>query len=288
MKRRGFTQTCLAAAGGMVFMDRIKPLFAESDKRGFKIGACDWSLEKRADPAALEVAKQLGLDGVEISLGTTEDDMHLRRPEVQETYRQRIEETGVAAASLAIGELNQVPYKSEARAEGWVKDSIPTAQAMGCDIVLLAFFSEGDILGDKEGTDVVVERLKKVAPLAEEAGVVLGIESWLNAEQHLDILERVGSKAVQVYYDVGNMNHKGYPIYEEIRLLGNDRICQFHAKDGPNLFGQGEVDFAQVRAAIDDIGYRGWIVIEGSKPEGLMESYRKNEAYLRSVFPREV
>jgi len=70
--------------------------------------------------------------------------------------------------------------------------------------VLLAFFGNGDLHGDKAGTDEVVRRLKEVAPRAEKAGIILGVESWLNAAQHMDILERVGSKAVQVYYDVAN------------------------------------------------------------------------------------
>ncbi|MHC4623413.1 MAG: sugar phosphate isomerase/epimerase family protein, partial [Planctomycetota bacterium] len=93
---------------------------------------------------------------------------------------------------------------------------------------------------------------------------------------------------VKVYYDVGNSHRNGYDIYEEIRMLGSARLCEFHAKDYGNLFGQGKVDFAEVRRAMDDAGYRGWIQIEGSKPLGLQESYRHNAEYLRSIFPRKV
>lgn len=266
-------------------------LFAAPESRGFKIGACDWSIGKMANVDALEVAAQIGLDGVQISLGTEANDMHLRQPEIQKKYHQAVQKSGVKVSSLAIGELNRIPYKSDPRTIEWVSDSIDACRAMGAKVILLAFFSKGDLKGDKKGTDEVVSRLKEVAPKAEKAGIILGIESWLSAEENMEIIERVGSRAVQVYYDVANSNKMGYDIYEEIRWLGKqNQICEFHMKENGALLGQGKVDFKKVRAAIDDIGYRGWMQIEGAIPKGqqMLESYRANEMYLRSVFPERV
>jgi sugar phosphate isomerase/epimerase len=159
---------------------------------------------------------------------------------------------------------------------------------LGVNVVLLAFFGEGDLRNDKKGTDIVVERLKRVAPKAEKAGVFLAIESWLSAEQHIDIIDRVGSPAVKVYYDVGNSHKAGYDIYKEIRQLGK-HICEFHAKDYDDLYGKGSIDFEEVRRAMDDIGYRGWIVMEGVKmPLGVEESCRYDAQYLRGIFPPKV
>lgn len=250
----------------------------------FRIGACDWSLGKQSDVGAFAVAKELGLDGVQVSLGTEANDMHLRRADVQQAFLDESKQSGVAIASLAIGELNSIPYKSDPRAEVWVHDSIDVCTALGVNIVLLAFFSEGDLRDDPKGVDTVVERLKRVAPKAEDAGVFLAIESWLSGPQHLGIIERVGSPSIKVYYDVGNSHLRGYNIYREIRDLGTEHICEFHAKDYDHIFGQGQVDFVEVRKAMDDIGYSGWIQIEGAKPLGLMESYTADCEYLRSVF----
>jgi L-ribulose-5-phosphate 3-epimerase len=122
------------------------------------------------------------------------------------------------------------------------------------------------------------------APKAEKAGVILTIESWLSADQHLEILERVGSKSVQVYYDVCNSTDRGYDIYKEIRQLGK-RICEFHAKENGSLLGKGNVDFHKVRAALDDIDYHGWIQIEGAVPSGkpMLESYQANCKFMREI-----
>ena len=151
---------------------------------------------------------------------------------------------------------------------------------------LNTLIGKGDIKDDAQGTKEVIRRLKAVAPKAEKAGVVLGLETWLDMREHLHIIDAVGSPNVQVYYDLGNSDHRGYNIYKEIRALGNDRICEIHAKDyAGKLFGQGKVDFWEARRALDDIGYRGWIHIEGRTPFGMRDSYRHDAHFLRAVFP---
>lgn len=255
--------------------------------RRFRIGACDWSIGQEAKPEALLVAKEIGLDGVQVSLGTERDGMHLRTVDTQARYKKVSEETGVAIASLAIGEMNKIPFKSDSRTIEWVNDSVDVCSALGCPVVLLAFFANGDLKGDKAGTDEVVRRLKGIAPRAEKAGVTLGIESWLSADEHLDILQRVGSSAVRIYYDVANMEKMGYNIYAEIRRLGREKlICELHAKENGFLLGQGRVDFKRVREALDEVGYSGWVHIEGAVPKGaeILPSYRENLKFLRGIF----
>ena len=99
----------------------------------------------------------------------------------------------------------------------------------------------------------------------------------------------------KVYYDTGNSRYYGNrDICKEIRTLG-DRICEFHAKEIErqgkrvvgHMLGQGKIDFREVRKAIDDIQYSGWIQveIEGVRPQKLIPGCRADYKYLRSVFP---
>jgi len=284
VSRREMLGLTLTATAGFAFS--TSALAASNDGRGFKIGACDWSIGKMGDPEAFLVAKEIGLDGLQVSLGSERNDMHLRRPEVQEQYKAAVRQSGLKIGSLAIGELNNIPYKSDPRAVKWVEDAIDTSSALKVRVILLAFFAKGDLIGDAAGKDEVVRRLKAVAPKAERAGVILGIESWLSAREHLEIIDRVESKAVQVYYDVCNSTDRGYDIFREIRELGAKRICEFHAKENGALLGKGKVDFHKVRRAMDDIGYRGWIQIEGAVPPGgeLLASYKDNLRFLREIF----
>ncbi len=256
-------------------------------KRWFKIGACDWSLG-RGDPSCFEVAKEIGLDGVQVNLGSQANGLHLRRPEVQRAYLDAAKASGLEIASLAVAEFNNENLATEPRAAVWLLDSLEVARALGVKVILLAFFGRGEVRPDDESAmRRLVALLKEVAPRAERAGLVLGIENYLSAEENARLLERIGSPAAKVYYDVGNSTDKGRDVAKEIRFLGSERICEFHAKDGPHLLGKGRIDFRKVREAIDDIGYSGWIQLEAAAPNGLVRDYRENLAYLRSLFPRE-
>ena len=252
----------------------------------FRIGACDWSIGPAGDINTFAVAKQIGLDGVQVSLNTKDDHEHLRRTEVQQAFKAAAKQAGVGFSGLAIGLLNEIPYKSDSRTEQWVQDSVDVANALGVRTVLLAFFSNNDLRNDKKGTQAVIDRLKAVAPKAERAGVVLGIESWLSAPEHLAIMDAVGSPAIKVYYDVCNSSVMKYDIFKEIRDLGKDRICEVHLKENGYLLGKGKVDLVKVRRALDDIGYSGWLQIEGAVPAGkpILASYIENNRTVRSLF----
>jgi sugar phosphate isomerase/epimerase len=221
-------------------------------------------------------------------MGNEANDLHLRRSEIQQAYKDAAKKFGVRFSGMGIGELNHVPYKSDPRTEQWVSDSIDVAKAMEIKVILLAFFHKNDLKNDAAGTKVVIERLKQVAPKAEKMGITLGIESWLSAEEHMHIIDAVASENVKVYYDVCNSEKMGYNIYDEIRWLGKkNQICEFHMKENGFILGTGRVDFKKVRAAIEDIDYKGWMQIEGAVPQGqpVFESYVKNLNYLRPVFP---
>lgn len=294
MIREKLRRRDILTAGAGMALAACCPVFGEesaSSKRrpkGFRLGVCDWTLGKRTNPAALEMATKIGLDGVQVDFGSGDQDLPLFDPDVQKRYLVATKAGNTAIASLAMGTLNNVAYKSDLRAERWVNRAIDVAEAMNQKIILLAFFGNGDLKNDVEGTSATVARLKNIAPKAERAGVTLAIESWLNAAEHLDIIDRVGSPAVKVYYDVGNSHKMGYDIYQEIRTLGQ-QICQFHAKDYDDLYGKGSIDFPRVREAMDAVGYRGWFVMEGVKmPLGIEASCRYDADYLRPIFPRKV
>jgi sugar phosphate isomerase/epimerase len=284
--RRDALRRAAALFGAAGLAAFFKPEDALAARGRFRIGACDWSINKRDDVGSLALGAKIGLDGIQVNMGGAANDMHLRRPDVQRAYREAARQHRVQLGGLALGELNNVPYKADDRTDAWVHDSIDVAKALGVKVVLLAFFGKNDLRNDPAGQGVVIDKLKAVAPKAEKAGVILGIESYLSAADHLKIIEAVGSKNVQVYYDVRNSADMGYDIYQEIRWLGKQKqICEFHFKEYDALLGGGIVDFRKVREAIDEIDYRGWVQIEGAVPKGgdVTESYIANNAFVRKT-----
>jgi len=276
-----------AAAAGMMLGPAVRRAVAEAAAAGIKVGMCDWSL-KGGKPSDFDLAKQIGLDGVQVSVGFPDNQLWLRRPEVQKEYLEAARKTGLAIASVAMGVLNEVPLMSEPRAALWVADTIEATRNLSAGCILLAFFSKGE-LKEENTADMrrVTEVLAELAPRAEKAGVILGVESYLTAEANLKILEAVKSKYVQVYYDFFNSGvTKKHDALKEIRLLGRDRICQVHFKEGAHLLGGSkEIDWPAIVATLKEIGYRGWIVLETSSPsKDLVADTRTNLQYVRKLF----
>jgi len=256
--------------------------------RKFKIGACDWSIGKWSDIGAFKVAKEIGLDGIMVDMGSVENNLHIRQKELQQAYLAESKKTGIAISSVALGLFNQIPFHSDPRTEEWISDTIDTAKNFNVKVILLAFFNASDLRNDEVRKKAAVDILKKVAPRAEAKGITLGIESYLNAEEHLDIMNKVASKNVKVYFDFRNTADAGFNTAEEFRKLGKDKVCELHMKENGFLLGEGTVDWKSVSAAVHDTDYigDGWMQIEGATPEhaDIIKSYRHNLTYLKNLF----
>ncbi len=273
-----------SAAAGLVLGANIRRATAAAASAGIKVGMCDWSLQHR-DVSAFEWARRIGLDGVEVSVGYPADGLRLRQSGVQKEYLAASRQHAVAIPSVAMGVLNDVPLMSEPRAAVWLADTIDVARNLGARCILIAFFGKGE-LKEENRTDMqrVTDVLAELAPRAEKAGVVLGVESYLTAEAHLKIIDAVKSRAVQVYYDVYNANHAGHDYLKEIRLIGGDRICQVHFKNGQHLLEAPGINWPAGVATLKEVKDPGWIVLETSCPKDLVADTRANLEYVRKLF----
>jgi len=252
----------------------------------FQLGACDWSIAKGLSPETFDRAKQIGLQGLQVSYNTSANPEGLSLVKTLQSIQAASKRTGVKVSSLAIGELNRVPYKSQEKTEEWVWSSIDAAMALQVKVVLLAFFGNGDLRNDEKGKKAIIEKLKKVAVYAEKQDITLGIESYLTAKEHLDIIQAVGSKKVKVYYDFRNAADAGHDVFKEIAMLGKEMICEIHMKENGHLLGKGTMDWPKIAKTLKDIGYAGWMQIEGATPPGadLISSYVANRKYLEGLF----
>jgi len=124
--------------------------------------------------------------------------------------------------------------------------------------------------------DTTREGIKKLIPTSEKTGVVIALENvwnnlWVKPEIFANFVASFDSPWVRAYYDIGN--HVKYaPSQDWIHALGK-LIVKCHVKDfklNPNGHGgkfcnlrDGSVDWPVVRKALDQIGYNGWMTIEG-------------------------
>jgi len=277
MTRRSVLQALLASGGAL----RV----GASRQRGPRIGVTDWNLNQTGKIEAVALAAKLGFEGVQVSLGRTpsSDKLPLDDASIQAQYLAAAKQHGIALSGTCLDILHVDHLKDNKRAQKWVADSIPITANLKADVVLLPFFGKASLTNHAE-MDYVAGVLKELAPAAEKAGVTLGLEDTISAEDNVRIMERAGSSAVKVYYDVGNSTGGGFDVVKEIRWLGAQRICQMHLKDNPHYLGEGSIDFPAVIKAVTDIGFEGFANLETDNPSKSVENdMTRNLKFIRAL-----
>ncbi len=287
--RREFLITGSLAVMGFGFLSGCR---FNRGLEGVKVGVIDINdqyggLARTAEIEAVEKAARIGFDGVEVTFGGAGDDgiLRLATEERQQKYLEEFERHGIQAAGthLFILHDNLLKDPEDPLARRWVEQAIPATRNLNTEVILLPFFGDG-ALETIDEMNYVADLMSELGAEAENYGVILGLENSLSAEDNMRILERANSPAVQVYYDVGNSHYFGHDIYEEIRWLGSEHICQFHLKDNPHYMGEGEIDFPEIFRAIAEIGFEGWVILETTSPTDDREAdLRRNLEFTRNT-----
>jgi L-ribulose-5-phosphate 3-epimerase len=257
--------------------------FAQQEK--LRIGVTDWNLHLGANAEALPMAANLGFEGVQISFGRTLVDgrMPADNPEVIARYIALSRQYKIPIDGTCVDKLHDNGLKSDPLAAKWVLDSIRLTRALDTKVFLLPFFGRW-ALQTKQEMDYAGDALRDLAVEATKAGVILGLEDTISAEDNVRIMERSQSSSVLVYYDVGNSTVAGFDPVKEIRWLGKSRICQFHLKDNPHYLGEGTIQFLPIMRAIRDIQFSGYANLETDAPSKDLEAdMRRNLAFIRNV-----
>lgn len=250
-----------------------------------KIGVTDWNLRKGANVESVALAASLGFDGVEVSFGRQAADgrLPLDRPEAIAAYKEAFRQHGIAVAGTCLDVLHVNCLMNDPLAQKWVADGIRLSRLLGAKVMLLPAFGKCEIKTKTEMIETAAA-LKDVAKEAEKAGVTLGLENTISAENSVRIAEMVGSSAVKVYFDAGNALNWGHDPYKELRWLGAGRICQIHIKDNPHYLGEGRLRWPELIQSIHDIGFTGFANLETDAPSKVVEAdMRRNLAYIRAL-----
>lgn len=219
------------------------------------------------------LARGAGFEAIEMRTVTAEAEA----AEIAQASRA----TGLAIHSVMNEDHWRLPLSSSdpdvvARSVSGMERSLRNAALWGADTVLLvpAVVDPSTSYRDAwtRSQRVIRERL---LPLAENLKVVIAIEEvWnkflLSPVEFAAYVDEMDSPWLRAYFDVGNVVIHGYP-QDWIRTLGS-RIVKVHVKDftfdrGNGRFawknvGEGDVDWLEVRRALSDIGYAGYVTTE--------------------------
>ena len=158
-----------AGLGVSVALASSFPAFAAKAGVNFKVGVTDWNLKQEGKIEAIALAKKLGFDGVQVSIGHGRDKLPLSDPALQQAFLDESKRVNLPIESLCLEILHHNYLKSDPLGQRWVADAIPIAKAMNVRVILLPFFGKG-ALTNVEEMDKVGDALKEVAPAAERSG----------------------------------------------------------------------------------------------------------------------
>jgi sugar phosphate isomerase/epimerase len=237
---------------------------------------------------AFACAAELGFAGVEVVLGRSDLALPDRLAELMDAK----ERSQLAVPSLILGGHNVEGGIADpdgavaALARSEVVVALDWAQALGSDAILVPFFLAAE-LADEEAIDRCAAAFEMLCPLAERAGVALCFEGSVAATVILGFAERSGSQAFGCYLDPANLVVAGLDLPTEALALG-PLIRRVHLKDtrerrGDCRLGEGRVDFGACARALAEIGYDGWLVLEG--PPAPPDLVARDLSFARSVFP---
>ncbi len=297
VSRRRFLTTSSAAAMGLA-------LGQPAQAKEFKTKLYGAKIVGKADEATLRPLKEAGFDGVEVS-GIIPEDQANRDREV-------VEKLGMRVHSVLRGwaEFNSDDPKKLEDSYALTEAALRTAHGFGSDTILLVpcrvalvkmpdpwdFDVEFDpatnhltrvVKGDNapyqayinahnKAIDGSREQVKRLIPLAEKLGVVIGLENvwnnlWVRPDHYQNFVASFDNPWVKSYLDVGNHVKYLVPMEEWVRKLG-PLVAKIHIKDyalAPDQHSgkfvhlrDGSMNWPAVRQALDDIGYNGWLTIE--------------------------
>lgn len=303
ISRRKFFGTSAVVAGlsialpNQLFAGEFNSAIDKSKKKKelrYKIGVCDWMILKRQKKGAFQRTYEIGADGLELDmggLGSRETfDNKILEPVERRMLKDEIAKYNLELSSIAMSGFYAQSFAERETVPLMVKDTINSMDLMGVKVAFLPLGTKCDLVKFPELRPKIVERLKMAAQMAEASDVIIGIETSLDAASEVKLLEEIGSKHIQIYFNFQNPLEAGRDLHEELRILGKDRICQIHCTDtdGVWLENNTRLNMPKVKETLDKMGWAGWLVIERSRDandvRNVVGNYGANTRYLKSIF----
>lgn len=266
---------------------------AEKNQR-YKVAVIDLMILKRQKLSAFQLTKDIGADGVEVDMGGMGPretfDNQLAKDSLRQLFLNKAKELNLEICSLGMTSFFAQSFAERATAVRAVGDCITTMKQMNVKVGFLPLGVKGDLVKYPELRPVIVERLKEVGKIAEQAGVVIGIETALDAKGELKLLKDVSSPDIKSYFNFSNAIKNGRDLEKELKILGRENIIQIHCTNDDGVWLQNDpmIDMQKVKKTLDKMKWSGWLVIERSRdakePKNVKKNFGANTAYVKSVF----
>jgi len=241
----------------------------------FGVNTLVWVLSfSESDFALLDKIRGMGFDAVELTPGAEFKNIN------PEKLRKKLDDIGLEVSLCgALEDEQDFSSTDESVRENGIRfmnEFCDWAAEIGAGIIGGPLYSA---LGKKRYLepaerkaewDRCAESLKRIGEYAAKKGVVIALEpinrfeiDMINtARQAFEMCEQVGSPSVKMMLDTFHMNIEDKKIGDEIRASKKHLVHLHTCSNNRGIPGDGHIPWDEVKAALDDIDYRGLGVIE--------------------------
>ncbi|MCA5004717.1 sugar phosphate isomerase/epimerase family protein [Sphingobacterium bovistauri] len=268
---------------------------ASVKKSRYRVAVIDLMILKRQKLSAVQLASEIGADGLEVDMGGLGNrdtfDNKFFETEFRENYINHLKKHKIDICSVAMTGFYAQSLATRPTYKKMISDCLKTCQLLGVKNAFLPLGVQCDLVKNPELRPVLVERLREIGKMAKGAGVVVGIETSLDAKGELNLLKEIGSKNIKIYFNFSNPLKNGIPLIQELKTLGAKNISMIHCtdEDGVWLEHNSRLNLNSVKETLDQMKWSGWLVIERSRDAKLssrmvLENYGANTRYVKSIF----
>lgn len=170
--------------------------------------------------------------------------------------------------------------------EAGIKEALTVAEKLGTKKMTVVGHRWSKGVSEEDQVKHYTAALKRVAPLCEEAGVMIIIEPFnpvdhgknlLNGSQlAVEICREVNSPMIKINWDFYHMQLSEGALITYLER-GIDQVGYLQLADTPGRHqpGTGELNYKAILKAAHDLGYRGYVGVEcrpqGTEQEALQE-----------------
>tara|TARA_R110002096_G_scaffold1531_23_gene8052 strand:+ start:3643 stop:4488 length:846 start_codon:yes stop_codon:yes gene_type:complete len=219
----------------------------------------------------LTFVKECGFDGVEVPLFDG-DVAHYRNvgAMLDQVGLQRTCSAGLAP------EHNPIDASAAVRraAVDRLKWAIDCGHALGAEVLCGPLHSAFKVFSGRGPTEDEYKRsadvLREAAEYAETSGLVLAPEALNRFECYLlntaaqmrDLCQRVDHRLLRAHYDTHHMHLEEHDAGAALRTCAAELGHVHFSENNRGVPGRGQVDWSGTFAALREVGYDGWCVIE--------------------------
>jgi len=256
-------------------------------KVGIRLESLDLPLRR-----ALTEAGRLGVSGVQVdAVGDLAPDALSETGRREFRHLLRAHNLELTALGCPLRRGLDVTENQQPRLEH-IQKAMTLSYDLGPRIVVV---QAGQITEDANNPrmHILRESLLALARHGERTGTIVALETGLEFGASLaSFLDRLDSGALSVNLDPANLLLHDFDPYESIQALGR-RIVHVHAKDARQAsashaaqevpLGHGDIDWLKLLGTLEEVEYRGWLVIERETGDNRRAEVAAGVAFLRRL-----